>query len=744
LGWSGGGVKPPLAHSVISSLYAENAANEFWDRIGQPEFLEWSASHTPMTEWVARKALAAVAHAPFYKPRVMDGCAGPVSVVALAYDAPELFPVIQDQVRPVRILTVGLINKTRRVQSVIEVIAASPILRTRCEYNIVGQIETSYRIALEAQIDKLKLNNVVRLHGYIDDAELGNRFSESDIVCCLRLPALEGASAACIEAMLHGKAVLVSDTGFYSSIPSDIVLKIRPTDEDLRRNLEMLVVDPDRRRILGRRAKDWAELEYAPDTYVQRIEPLFEAALAVRPLFDTLRQITPVLRSLRVQPEDSIVRQIGSEFQEMFVAERKKTNMESEPTRADPAKSVSNMLREPLPEPMGSGTKSEAVSEGLKVPAQQDGGKHEQRSAGSRARAALWKFAVFCTEPILSRLRNYLLWNLNRSTATLIELTRSANRRAAATSHAVDALRERTETLARREEFENLAKQLAALESRSNNANRLIEIFLSRNVLIFGDAVVARTPSGYLLAPNDDLSSIFALVEGERHKSATWELLDLALNEEMTFIDVGAHIGVHTLHAARRVGPSGTVIAFEPTPDVFNLLQRSIHLNGLEKWCRCVNVAATSTEGNATLHMSLDSQHNSLYSLGIEEKASVGVRTAALDNVLQGIKRIHVVKISAQGTELDVLEGMKQILSDHRDLLLIVDYQLPHLDRLGLKPSDWFRRFLVHGFDLFSMDEQGDRWLHVPEESANQLRSTTVAFVRPETMLWTILRQHEK
>ena len=320
LGWSASGVKRALAHSVVSSLYGENLANQFWNRIGQPDFLEWSVAETPMTEWIARKGLAAVAHAPFYERRLTDSCAGPVSVVALAYDALGPFPVIRDQTGFVRILTVGTVNKTKRVQSVINAIAASPILRNRCEYNIVGQIEMPYRIALQAQIDDLKLNNTVYLRGYIDDVELGNRFAESGIVCCLRLPSVEGASAACIEAMLYGKAVLVMDAGFYSSIPSDFVIKIRQTDEveDLRQNLEMLVVDPGKGHILGRRAKDWAELEYAPDTYVQRIEPLLETAVGERPLFDALKRIAPVLRILGAQPEDPIVRQIGSEFQKLF------------------------------------------------------------------------------------------------------------------------------------------------------------------------------------------------------------------------------------------------------------------------------------------------------------------------------------------------------------------------------------------------------------------------------------------
>ncbi len=323
LGWSASGVERTLAHSVVSSLYGESVADQFWNRIGQPDFLEWSVAEVPMTEWVARKAVAAVAHAPFYKRRLMDACSGPVSVLPLAYDVPKPSPVVRQQTGPVRILTVGMVNKTNRVQLVIDAIAASPTLRNRCEYNIVGQIEMSCRIALQARIDDSKLQDTVRLHAYIDDVELSSRFAESDIVCCLELPALEGASTSCIEAMLYSKAVLVIDTGFYSSIPPDIVARVRPTNADLRQLLEKLVLNAGERHVLGRRARDWAELEYAPDTYVQRIEPMLEAAVCERPLFDALRQIALVLQTLRVQPEHSSVRQIGSEFQRLFCGKLK-------------------------------------------------------------------------------------------------------------------------------------------------------------------------------------------------------------------------------------------------------------------------------------------------------------------------------------------------------------------------------------------------------------------------------------
>ena len=208
------------------------------------------------------------------------------------------------------------------MEAVIRAFADSPLLRNRCEYDVVGQIEVPYRIALQSQIDDLKLNKIVHLHGFLNDADMGERFVKADIVSCLRSPALEGASASCIEAMLYGKAVVVMDTGFYSSIPSEVVIKVRSMAEsqDLRQRLETLVLDAGERHLLGRRAQDWAEVEYAPDTYVQRIESLFKAAVAEKPLVDALGQIASTLRSLHVQPEDPCIGRIGSEVQRLFCA----------------------------------------------------------------------------------------------------------------------------------------------------------------------------------------------------------------------------------------------------------------------------------------------------------------------------------------------------------------------------------------------------------------------------------------
>ena len=72
------------------------------------------------------------------------------------------------------------------------------------------------------------------------------------------------------------------------------------------------------------------------------------------------------------------------------------------------------------------------------------------------------------------------------------------------------------------------------------------------------------------------------------------------------FVDVGAHVGYFTLPAARRVGPSGRVVAFEPTSGSAKLLRENVHLNDFG-WVDIVEAAASSTVGIAAFTRSAQS-----------------------------------------------------------------------------------------------------------------------------------------
>ncbi len=146
-------------------------------------------------------------------------------------------------------------------------LAAAAHSKNLCDYRLVGAIEDRERDDLTA----LALEEGVSLTilGSVDDANARCRNRPTDIVSCLREPVLEGASASAIEAMMHGKAVMVSHAGFYLELPSDCVVRIpaetRP--EDIRSGLEAIATNPQRREDLARRAKAFADEVFSPKAY---------------------------------------------------------------------------------------------------------------------------------------------------------------------------------------------------------------------------------------------------------------------------------------------------------------------------------------------------------------------------------------------------------------------------------------------------------------------------------------------
>lgn len=97
-----------------------------------------------------------------------------------------------------------------------------------------------------------------------------------------------------------------------------------------------------------------------------------------------------------------------------------------------------------------------------------------------------------------------------------------------------------------------------------------------------------------------------------------FDLLGKILKEGMTFVDVGANAGLYSVFAAKKVGVSGDVIAFEPSRREFATLNRNIALNKLAN-ARAFQLAVGETDASATLHVAADEYdgHNSLGGLAL-------------------------------------------------------------------------------------------------------------------------------
>lgn len=135
------------------------------------------------------------------------------------------------------------------------------------------------------------------------------------------------------------------------------------------------------------------------------------------------------------------------------------------------------------------------------------------------------------------------------------------------------------------------------------------------------------------------------------------------------FYDVGANIGFFSLLAARAVGESGHVIAFEPVPENADSIRRNADLNALDTII-VVDVAVSSGSGEAELVLAEHPGGATLKSAGMPPDATrtVTVKTATLDSLVRrkDFPPPDVVKIDVEGAEVAVLQGMRGVVEDHK------------------------------------------------------------------------------
>lgn len=128
--------------------------------------------------------------------------------------------------------------------------------------------------------------------------------------------------------------------------------------------------------------------------------------------------------------------------------------------------------------------------------------------------------------------------------------------------------------------------------------------------------------------------------------------------------DVGANVGFYSLTAASMVGPSGRVVAFEPGPKTSARLRENAALNGFANLV-VVEVAVSDKPGVLHLHLGEDSEANSLYDAGPAATGSVEVSVLTLDAYAEaeGIARVDLLKIDAEGAEVGIIRGARRILT---------------------------------------------------------------------------------
>jgi len=185
------------------------------------------------------------------------------------------------------------------------------------------------------------------------------------------------------------------------------------------------------------------------------------------------------------------------------------------------------------------------------------------------------------------------------------------------------------------------------------------------------------------------------------------------LKPGMTFLDIGAHFGYFSLLGATLVGNEGKIFAFEPTPGTFKILMKNVvdkaNLTALNR-----AVYSKASEIEIQDFGLTFSAFNSIYSgkMSAAEKnqvagQSVQVTAITIDDFIAENKITpDVIKIDAEGAELEILKGMTGLLETGKTIITLEVGDIPDVE--GMPTSKAVIEFLLaKGYRCFDY-QQGE------------------------------------
>jgi FkbM family methyltransferase len=158
----------------------------------------------------------------------------------------------------------------------------------------------------------------------------------------------------------------------------------------------------------------------------------------------------------------------------------------------------------------------------------------------------------------------------------------------------------------------------------------------------------------FRLYPSENHSDRVMAGRGELPEIPERKLIDRFITGGLTFVDIGANIGVYSLYVAARSGGTATVAAFEPHPRTFEKLSFNCKANGFDS-ITCFNAGIGPTDGETILFS--DGGGNiggaSMLREAAGDKVATSVRMVRLDRQLRDLEfaSIDLLKIDIEGYE---------------------------------------------------------------------------------------------
>lgn len=193
------------------------------------------------------------------------------------------------------------------------------------------------------------------------------------------------------------------------------------------------------------------------------------------------------------------------------------------------------------------------------------------------------------------------------------------------------------------------------------------------------------------------------------------ELFKSVLKPGMVVADVGANIGYYSLLAARGVGSTGVVYAFEPASDNFQMLEKNIRMSTSGSVVRLIGKAVGASSGVIELYRSEANKGDyRTFSDHVPKfdpvQWTAAVDMISLDDVFTRESRLpDVIKMDVQGFEMEVWRGMSKLLASTQNLTLFTEIWPAGLSAAKSSAREYIELMDIQGFKFRMVNNPNNR-----------------------------------
>jgi len=234
--------------------------------------IDYMAEQYPLTEFAVENQLAVIVHTPEAYTCLSAVLDCPVALAPLPFTAGTRTPVTRPVGPPYQLIVFGYIGKSRRLNSVLAALASLPD-KEKFQLDVYGDLLDGTE-EVNAEILKLGLQDRATLHGFATETQLDQALAQSHLALNLRFPTMGEASGSQLRIWSHALPSLVSEVGWYATLPHEAVAFVRPGEHeisDIRSHLESFLSDPSAFIKMGERGRVLLETEHAPQHYAETL-----------------------------------------------------------------------------------------------------------------------------------------------------------------------------------------------------------------------------------------------------------------------------------------------------------------------------------------------------------------------------------------------------------------------------------------------------------------------------------------